>query len=101
MLPADFTSAWTNVRPSLHRLSGCFKGGEQQDNEIGEFHALITLDSGETQRAVIPEAILVPSHNSNTYLLAHTPLLMAGHEYICSLEKPRLKFDDGENTRCQ
>ncbi len=26
MLPADFSSAWTNVRPSLHRLSGCFKG---------------------------------------------------------------------------
>jgi hypothetical protein len=26
---------------------------------------------------------------------------MAGHEYICSLEKPRLKFDDGENIRCQ
>ncbi len=56
---------------------------------------MITLDSGETQRAVIPEAILVPSHKTNTYLLAHTPLLMAGHEYICSLEKPRLKFDDG------
>jgi hypothetical protein len=72
MLPAHFTSAWTNVRPSLHRLSGCFKGGgEQQDNEIGEFHALITLDSGETQRAIIPKAILVPSHKTNTYLLAH------------------------------
>jgi hypothetical protein len=64
MLPADFSSAWTNVRPSLHRLSGCLKGGEQQDNEIGEFHALITLDSGETQRAIIPEAILVPSHKT-------------------------------------
>jgi hypothetical protein len=74
MLPADFSSSsWTNIRPSLHRLSGCFKGGEQQDNEIGEFHALITLDSGETQRAIIPEAILVPSHKTNTYLLAHTP----------------------------
>jgi hypothetical protein len=82
MLPADFSSAWTNVRPSLHRLSGCFKGGEQQDNEIGEFHALITLDSGKTQRAIIPKAILVPSHKSNTYLLAHTPMLMVGHEYI-------------------
>ena len=64
MLPADFTSAWTNVRPSLHRLSGCFKGGEQQNNEIGEFHALITLDSGETQRAFYSRSYSCPiTHN--------------------------------------
>jgi hypothetical protein len=68
---------------------------EQQNNKIGELHALITPDSGETQSAIIPETILVPFHKTNIYLLTHTPMLMAGHEYICSLEKPRLKFDDG------
>jgi hypothetical protein len=95
MLPAQFTFAWTNVRPCLHRISGCFKGGEQDHNEIGEFHALLTLDSGETTRAIIPEAILAPAATTNTYLLAHIPLLMAGHEYLCSLDRPRLKFNDG------
>jgi hypothetical protein len=64
-------------------------------NEIGEFHALLTLDSGETTRVIIPEAILVSTATTNTYFLAHVPLLMAGHEYICSLDRPRLKFNDG------
>jgi hypothetical protein len=27
MLPAQFTFAWSNVRPCLHGISGCFKGG--------------------------------------------------------------------------
>ena len=99
MLPAQFTFAWSNVRPCLHCISGCFKGGEQDNNEIGEFHALLTLDSGETIHAIIPEAILAPAATTNTYLLAHVPLLMAGHEYICSLDRPRLKFNDGENTQ--
>ena len=75
LLPAQFTFAWSNVRPCLHRISGCFKGGEQDNNEIGEFHALLTLDSGETTRAIIPEAILAPAATTNTYLLAHIPLL--------------------------
>jgi hypothetical protein len=95
MLPAQFTFTWSNVRPCLHHISGCFKGGEQDNNEIGEFHALLTLDSGETTRAIIPEAILAPAATTNTYLLAHMPLLMDGHEYICSLDRPRLKFNDG------
>jgi hypothetical protein len=94
-LPAEFSFAWTNVRPCLHRISGCFKGGEQDNNEVGEFHALLTLDSGETTRAIIPEAILASAATTNTYLLAHVPLLMAGHEYICSLDRPRLKCNDG------
>jgi hypothetical protein len=65
MLPAQFTFALSNVRPCLHRISGWFKGGEQDNNEIGEFHALLTLDSGETTRAIMPEAILAPAATTN------------------------------------
>jgi hypothetical protein len=84
----------------LHRISGCFKGGEQDNNEIGKFHALLTLDSSETTRAIIPEAILAPAATTNTYLLAHIPLLMAGHEYICSLEAVPLDLNPNP-AKCQ
>ncbi len=79
MLPAEYPFAWTNVRPCLHRISDCFKGGKHNENEIGEFHVFLTLDSGETQRAIIPEAILAPTHKTNTYLLAHT----VAHGWTC------------------
>ncbi len=49
---------------------------------MGEFHALITLDSGEIRRAIIPEAIALPEDIANSYLLATTPFLIAGHRYI-------------------
>jgi hypothetical protein len=35
--------------------------------QIGEFHALIILDTGETKRTIIPESILIPSTRTNTY----------------------------------
>ncbi len=95
MLPSDFEFAWTNVRDSLHIISGCLMGTAEKYTQIGEFRALITLDRGETKRAIIPEAILVPSTRTNTYLLAHAPLLMAGHEYIPNLYKPKIKFGEG------
>jgi hypothetical protein len=91
MLPSDFEFAWTNVHDSLHTISGCLKGTEEKYTQIEEFHALITLDTGETKRAIIPEAILLPSTRTNTYLLAHAPLLMAGHEFISNLYKPKIK----------
>ena len=72
MLPSDFEFTWTNVRDSLHTISGCLKGTKEKYNQIGEFHSLITLDTGETCRAIVPEAILIPSSRTNTYLLAHT-----------------------------
>jgi hypothetical protein len=95
MLPSDFEFAWTNVRDSLHTISGCLKGTAEKYTQIGEFHALITLDTEETKRAIIPEAILITSTRTNTYLLAHAPLLMAGHEFIPNLYKPRIKFREG------
>ncbi len=53
MLPAQFTFSWTNVHPCLHRISGCFKGGEQDNNEIGEFHALVTENSTPSSLSIL------------------------------------------------
>jgi hypothetical protein len=95
MLPLDFDFVWVNVRDSLHIISGCLKRTAEKYTQIGEFHALITLDTEKTKRAIIPEAILIPSTRTNTYLLAHASLLMAGHEFISNLYKPKLKFREG------
>jgi hypothetical protein len=58
-------------------------------------HALITLDNGEVRRTIIPEAIAIPKGMANSYLLAATPFLIAGHKYTCVLTKPRLQFKEG------
>jgi hypothetical protein len=55
MLPAEYTHAWTNVRECLHTLTGCFAGHSETNLMIGEFHGILTLDSQETIRIVIPE----------------------------------------------
>ena len=96
MLPSQYEFAWTNLTPCLHTIEGCFKGsGTNTDTQIGEFHAMITLDNGETRRLVIPQAIAVPPTLANTYLLATTPFLLAGHKYTCNLAKPTLNFRGG------
>jgi hypothetical protein len=64
---------------------------------VGEFHAQMTLDSGETIRVVIPEAICLPD-NSTTYLLCDTQFLLAGHEYISDLRAPKLKMANEKGT---
>jgi hypothetical protein len=51
MLPSDFNFAWTDIRDCLHTISGCLKGTKEKYNQIGEFHSLITLDTGETCRS--------------------------------------------------
>ncbi len=71
MLPGQFAFAWTELTPCLHTIEGCFKGvGTNKDTQMGEFHALITLDSGEVRRAIIPQAIALPQDIANSYLLA-------------------------------
>ncbi len=60
MLPAEYTHAWTNVRECLHTLTGCFAGHSETNLMIGEFHGIMTLDSQETIRIVIPECIQIP-----------------------------------------
>ena len=62
---------------------------------MGEMHALITLDNGEVRRLMIPQAIAVPQGIANSYLLAATPFLIAGHRYTCNLQQPKLHFRGG------
>ncbi len=62
---------------------------------MGEMHALITLDSGEVRRVIIPQAIALPRGMANSYLLAVTPFLIADHKYTCRLDQPRLQFKGG------
>jgi hypothetical protein len=58
-------------------------------------YLILTLDSGETVKVIIPECIQIPPGLSNTYLLAHSAFLMAGHQYVSDLSKPKLKFKGG------
>jgi hypothetical protein len=98
MLPSEYDFAWTNKTPCLHTIEGCFQVGRTtKDTEIGEMHALITLDSGEVRHAIIPQAIALPSGMANSYLLAVTPFLIAEHKYTCHLDRPKLQFK-GEGT---
>jgi hypothetical protein len=86
MMPAAYTYAWKNLRPCLHTLTeGCFAGQEESNLQIGEFHGIITLDTGETRRAIIPECVQTPMGVSKTNLLADTAYLMAGHKYLSHL----------------
>ena len=62
---------------------------------IGEFHGIITLDSQETIRVIIPEYIQIPKGLSNTYLLSDSAFLMAGQTYVSHLSKPKLRFKGG------
>ena len=46
MLPGRFEFAWTDLKPCLHTIEGCFKGGSTNDQtQMGEFHALTTLST--------------------------------------------------------
>ena len=58
MLPGAFTESWHNLRPSMISLSGTFDDTSINNIQVGEFHAQMTLDTGETVRVVIPEASL-------------------------------------------
>jgi hypothetical protein len=95
MLPADYAHAWTNLRQCLHTLTGCFSGHSESNLMIGEFHGIITLDSQETIRVIIPECIQIPQGLSNTYLLSDSAFLMAGHAYVSHLSKPKLRLNGG------
>jgi hypothetical protein len=94
-MPAQYSYAWRNLRPCLHTLAGCFTGQTESHLQIGEFHGIITLDSGETRRAIIPECIQIQPGLSNTCLLTDTAFLMAGHTYVSHLSTPKLKFQGG------
>ncbi len=87
--------AWTNLRECMYNVSGCFLGSSYPNLQMGEYHGIVTLDSGETVRMIIPEAVQLPTELSRSNLLANTAYLMAGHAYISDLYKPKLKFKGG------
>ena len=95
MLPAEYEHAWTNVRECLHTLVGCFAGHSETNLMIGEFHAILTLDSKETVRVIIPECIQIPPGKSNTYLISNSAFLLAQHTYVSHLSRPKLRFKGG------
>jgi hypothetical protein len=55
----------------------------------------MTLDSGETVRVIIPEAVQLPPGAAHSNLLANTAFLFAGHKYVSDLRKPKLKLQRG------
>jgi hypothetical protein len=85
MMPAQYSYSWKNLRECLHTLTGCFAGTQEPHLTIGEFHGIITLDSGETRRAIIPECVQVPPSIATTYILADSAYLLAGHQYVSHL----------------
>jgi hypothetical protein len=95
MLSAECTHAWINVRECLHTLTGCFAGHSETNLMIGEFHGILTLDSQETIRIIIPECIQIPPGLSNTYLISNSAFLLAGHNYISHLSQPKLRLKGG------
>jgi hypothetical protein len=95
MISSDPAWAWTNLRECLYHIGGCFEGPTFKDLMMGEYHGIITLDSGETARVIIPEAVQLPGQFSHSNLLANTPYLMAGHKYLSDLHSPQLKFKGG------
>ncbi len=55
----------------------------------------MTLDSGESVRVIIPEAVQIPIGTAHINLLANTAFLLAGHKFISDLRQPKLKFQGG------
>jgi hypothetical protein len=95
MLPAEYASSWAHLRECLHTLTGCFLVHTEKNLTIEEFHGILTMDSGEVVKVIIPECILIPPGLSNTYLSADSAYLMVGHQYVSHLSKPKLKFKGG------
>jgi hypothetical protein len=49
----------------MYNIGGCFSGPTFKDLKIGEYHGALTLDTGETVRIIIPEAVQIPAHLSH------------------------------------
>jgi hypothetical protein len=87
--------AWTNLRDCLYTIGGCFVGITLSNLQIGQYHEIITLDSGEIVRIIIPESVQLPPNAAHSNLLANTAFLMAGHKFVSDLTQPKLKFKGG------
>ena len=62
---------------------------------VGEFHAELTLDDGETVRLIFPESLAMPNTSANSSLVSDTQFLLAGHSYVSDLKAPKLVFASG------
>ena len=94
-LPLAYEDSWTDLRPCMHRVSGCYDSTPTEDLQIGTFHAKITLDNAEEAYITFPEALAMPASVAATYLISDTQFLLADHEYKSHLMHPRLVFKDG------
>ncbi len=98
MFTGSVSSAWTNLCPCLYSVTGCFRGERHSDLQMGQFHGIVTLDSGEAVRVIIPESVYIPPEVSHSYLLANTPFLMTEHQCVNDLYTPVLKFKGGAKS---
>jgi hypothetical protein len=57
MISSDPLWAWTNLRECMYNIGGCFTGPTFKDLKMGEYHGVLTLDTGEIVRVIIPEAV--------------------------------------------
>jgi hypothetical protein len=96
MISGQHTWAWTNLHDCMYSIGGYFVGLTYPDLQIGEYHGIMTLDSGETIRVVIPEAVQLPLGAAHSNLLTNTAHLLAGHKYVSDLKEPKLKFKGAE-----
>ncbi len=95
MISGTYPWAWTNLHDCMYALGGCFVGITYPNLQIGEYHGIMTLDSGESVRVIIPEAVQIPIGTAHSNLLANTAFLLAGHKFISDLRQPKLKFQGG------
>jgi hypothetical protein len=101
MLPAECTHAWTNVRECLHTLTGCFAGHSETNLMMGEFHGILTLDSKETIRIIVPECIQIPQAYQ-THTSSQTPLFSSQNTSTSATYHNRnCVLREGEHTQCQ
>jgi hypothetical protein len=72
-------------------MGGASKGGLM----IGDYNAIGQLDSDEVVHFLFPESVATPPDLEGANLMSDVQFLQAGHQYISSLESPKLHFRDG------
>ena len=43
MFTGSMSRAWTNLRPCLYSVTGCFRGERHSDLQMGQFHGIVTF----------------------------------------------------------
>ena len=95
MFPLGDRQAWDNLRPCLHHLKGAMGGASKGGLMIGDYNAIGQLDSDEVVHFLFPESVATPPELGGANLMSDVQFLQAGHQYVSSLESPKLHFRDG------